>query len=257
MSYDAFARDYDLLTSDIDYKGAADFIDALIRQHGKKGILLDLGCGTGTMSFLMAEKGYDVIGADISDEMLSVALERKAECGLTVQFIRQDMTTLDMFGTVDAVICTLDGLNHLASREDIAAAMERTAFFCEEKALFIFDMNTPYKHTHVLSGQTFVYDRDEVYCVWENSEADTDDCFRVDMQLDLFEREGDVYYRDGDTLSEIALPADDIAAMLDKAGFDVIGRYDGYTDAAPTDTTERIVWAARLRKAINKEMHNA
>ncbi|MCM1524078.1 MAG: class I SAM-dependent methyltransferase [Ruminococcus sp.] len=254
--YGAFAYFYDRLTENIPYKDRAEYFDRLIKLHGgKKGILLDLACGTGSLSEQFAMMGYDVIGTDCSEEMLSCALDKKIESGLPIQYLCQDMTELDMFGTVDVTICALDSINHLKSREQIERTFSRVSLFCDPEGLFIFDMNTPYKHRHILSGNTFVYDLDDIYCVWQNSFDENSCDSRVDIALDFFEKdETGAYKRYYDELTEIAFEKEIVADMLEKAGMELLAVYDGDTLDPPRPDSEKLVCAARpIRSAARNK----
>ena len=142
--YSAFARYYDDLTANIDYKKRGEYFHSIIQRFKttKENILLDLACGTGSISEVMAGLGYDVIGVDNSDEMLGIALDKKFDSGLDIQYLCQDMRKLDMFGTVDITVCALDSINHLASIDDVRKVFENVAFFSEQDGLFIFDVRS-------------------------------------------------------------------------------------------------------------------
>ena len=187
--YSAFARYYDELTANIDYKKRGEYFHSIIQRFKttKENILLDLACGTGSISEVMAGLGYDVIGVDNSDEMLGIALDKKFDSGLDIQYLCQDMRKLDMFGTVDITVCALDSINHLASIDDVRKVFENVAFFSEQDGLFIFDVNTPYKHREILANNTFTYETENVYCVWENTlDPDT---LEVRMALEFEKQE--------------------------------------------------------------------
>lgn len=245
--YCAFASVYDRLTENISYKKRAEYFDSLINMHGgKKGILLDLACGTGSLSEELARMGYDVIGVDLSEEMLGVALEKKLESGLPIQYLCQNMTELDMFGTVDVTVCALDSLNHLKSLDEIRRVFERVFLFAEPGGLFLFDMNTVYKHRVTLACNTFIYDLDDVYCVWQNFSDTGSEDNRVDITLDIFEQSGDgSYSRSVDELSEIAFEQEIIEKELKAAGFELIGVFDGDSVLPPRKDSERLTYAAR------------
>lgn len=236
--YAAFAQVYDKLTFNVDYTVMAERILALLQEFGcPHDLILDLGCGTGKLMSALAERGADVIGADRSEEMLAVARERLPNALL----LCQPMQKLDLYGTVNAVVCTLDSLNHLLTLQGMKKAVERAGLFLEPGGMFIFDVNSPYKHEEILQNNTFVYDRPEVYCVWRNRLRHR----TVDIRLDLFEKDGNAYRRQSDAFSERAYTDEEILEALSSAGLELVGRYDGYTDAPVSSESERIVYAAR------------
>ena len=244
--YGPFSYFYDRLTLNISYKDRAEYFDRLIKLHGgRKNLLLDLACGTGSLSEEFAKMGYDVIATDISQEMLNCALDKKFESGLPIQYLFQDMTELDMFGTIDVTICALDSLNHLSSKEDMQKAINKVSLFCEPGGLFIFDVNTPYKHKNILAENTYVYDLDDVYCVWQNSFAGSPDS-RVNITLDIFERDDNGRFtRYGEEFSEIAFEKSVMEEMIKASGMTVEAVYDYDTlDPARTDS-EKLVFVAK------------
>ena len=253
--YHSFSYFYDSLTRNIDYKKRAEYFDMLIKKHGgTKNLLLDLACGTGSLSEEMSRMGYDVIGIDSSEEMLNSAIEKKLESGLNIQYLCQDMTKLDMFGTIDVTICALDGLNHLPSLGAIEQTVRRVSLFCEPRGLFIFDINTPYKHRNILGNNTFVYDMENVYCVWQNTYHAGEDN-RVDMVLDLFERQeqgqgNGLYSRYEDGFSEIAFEESVIDGILLECGFEIAGKYDYDSLLPPEKDSEKLVYVARKARKV-------
>ena len=249
MSYDIFAEYYDALTANIDYPVLAEYYDRLnLRFGGKRGILLDLACGTGSLSLLFAKMGYDVIGTDNSPEMLGKASEKPHD---GVQFLCQDMTALDMFGTIDTAVCALDSLNHLESAEDMRKVIERVALFCDNNAVFIFDVNTPYKHEKVLADRTFVYETEDLFCVWENEYVGEG---VTEITLDFFSREEDeLYRRSSDFFTETAYPREMISKMLIEAGFKLCAVYESPTENEPCETSEKLTFVAKMVNSRNKE----
>ncbi len=244
--YKSFSYFYDLLTENISYKKRAEYFDELIKRHGgKKNILLDLACGTGSLSEEMSRRGYDVIGVDNSEDMLNTAIEKKIENGLDIQYLCQDMTQLDMFGTIDVTICALDGINHLLNISDIERTFKRVSLFCEPEGLFIFDINTPYKHKNILGNNTFVYDMETVFCIWQNTYNGNDDN-RVDMSLTFFEKlKNGMYERYEDEFSEIAFEEDIIDELLRKSGLKIAAKYDYDSFDPPKKDSEKLVYVTR------------
>ncbi|MFT3952241.1 MAG: methyltransferase domain-containing protein [Oscillospiraceae bacterium] len=243
--YQDFARYYDALTSNVDYPAMAERLDALIRAYGNGGkILLDVACGTGTLCGALAARGYDVIGADRSPEMLNVAFEKKLESGLDIQYICQDMTNLNLYGGADAVISTLDSFNHLNGFAQLDKTFGRIVRFCNPGAVFLFDMNTCYKHDSILAGHSFVYETDAVFCAWQNA---AEQAHTVRVLLDFFVKEENGYQRFSEEFTETAYPAAEIEALLARHGFAVIGQFDGYTAAPLCETSERVLFVSKKR----------
>lgn len=246
--YGKFAWFYDRLTDNVEYDRIAAAIDNYVQRFGgRKNILLDLACGTGSLSERMAKMGYDVIGVDGSEEMLNVALDKKYDSSLPIQYLCQDMTALDMYGTIDVTVCVLDSINHLADINEVAKTFERVSLFAFPDGLFIFDVNTVYKHREVLSCNAFAYDLDDLFCVWQNEYDPENDS--VDIFLDFFElNEQGSYDRFQESFTEQAYPRQEIEDKLISSGFEILAAYDGYTDAPVHDESQRIVYVARKYK---------
>ncbi len=245
--YAQFAEVYDLLTSEIDYPARAAYFDKVIRLHGgSHGILLDLGCGTGSLSEELSAIGYDVIGVDNSEDMLWAAQQKKLESGHDITYICQEMTELDLYGTIDAAVSALDSLNHLTSYEDFCQAIAKTALFLHPDGVFVFDVNTCYKHREILANNTFVYDYDEVFCAWENTLLEND---VVQMDLSIFaEAEEGLFERLEDSFSERAYPHEMIQAALEKAGLILCAVYDEDSLEPPRPDSQRLIYVAKHQK---------
>lgn len=243
MSYGIFAQYYDALTGNVEYDRKAAFLhDIMQKQKPGCSLIVDLACGTGSLSVRLAELGYDVIGVDISPEMLMAAREKSPP---GILYLCQPMQKLDLYGTVDAVVCVLDSINHVTSPRTLQTAFERVSLFLEPDGVFIFDANTTYKHKEILGSNTFVYDTDEVFCVWQNS-TDEDGCTTI--SLDFFEQlEDGLYDRSSESFCERAYSHGELCAMLDAAGLEVCGEYDDYQLCAPGEKCERIVYICRKK----------
>lgn len=242
-NYCDFACVYDRLTGNVNYSERAEYIRTLFKRHGVAdgADVLDLACGTGTLTLKLAEN-YSMIGVDNSTEMLSQAQEKMFDAEKSILFLCQDMTELDLYGTVDAAVCMLDSLNHLESSDDIRKVIGKVGLFMNHGGIFVFDVNTIYKHREILGNNTFVYDCDDVYCVWQNQLNDDDS---VEISLDIFEQDGDAYFRGGESFTEIACPIEDYKKWLSEAEFEIINIFDEMSDMPLSDTTERAVFVAR------------
>ena len=239
-SYRALAECYDRLM-ETDYDARADYLLSLFRLHGQKPrTLLDLACGSGSLTAALCARGMDMVGVDLSQDMLSLAAEKCPDSLL----LCQDMRELDLYDVVDGAVCTLDSFNHLLKTADLAAVFARLRLFIAPGGLLIFDVNTPYKHRHVLGNNTFVLEDDEVMCVWQN--ALNDKTCTVDMALDFFwECEDGRYERTSDTVRERAYSLNTWQKLLETAGFALLAVYDDMTTEEATDPSERLVLVAQ------------
>ena len=169
MSYDLFADYYDRLMEDADYPSRTDYLLSLFEKHDRRpSLLLDTACGTGSFSLAFAARGIEVIGADPAPSMLAVARERADRAGADILFLCQSAAGLELYGTVDGAVCCMDSLNHITDFGEFQRSLARIALFLEPGRLFIFDMNTPYKHRELLADNTFVYELEDLYLVWQN-----------------------------------------------------------------------------------------
>ncbi len=249
----AFAAWYDLLTGEIDYPARANYFDTMIRQRypvKADTILLDLACGTGKLSVEFSRLGYDVIGVDASEDMLCEAMAKGYGGEKPVLYLCQGMDSLDLYGTVDVTVCALDSLNHMTDPAKVRAALGKVGLFTSPGGLFIFDVNTEYKHREILGNQTFVYDLDDVYCVWQNS---TDSSLLTEISLDFFVREGSRYRREEEQFAERAYSFAVLTGWLEEAGFELLDIYAGDTFSPVADTTQRAVFVARKKENQSKE----
>ena len=242
--YQGFAGFYDRLTSNVDYEAIAELIHKLVQQHADyKEVILDLACGTGSLSFKLAEKGYDVYGIDNSPQMLEAAREKLDGKDLPVTFLLQDMTELDLYGAVDCTVCMLDSFNHLSDEEQLSKAFEQVSMFTCEGGLFIFDLNTEYKHRSVLADNAFNYDLDGLFCAWQN---ELNDDGSVHIWLDFFEKEKDGRYsRFSEDFTEILFDDDFVKQELAKNGFELIGKFDDFSLEPVRPDSQRVLWVCK------------
>ena len=246
-AYAAFSQYYDALTQNVEYQARADLLCRLLEKwHHPAGITLDLACGTGSLTCELKKRGLDVYGIDASPDMLAKAQEKAAEEGLSILFLCQKMQQIDLYGTINTCFCTLDSLNHLPGKKALQKALHRLQFFVEPGGLFLFDVNTPYKHREVLGNNCFVRESEALFCVWQNEY--TPEEHKVEIQMDFFRRgKGEQYTRDGEQFCEWAWEDEELTAMLEAEHFEVLERWGGYDRVPVMPTTQRMVYVARRR----------
>ena len=243
-SYAAFADFYDSLMIDVDYGRYADRVLELLRQNGHTpGLTLDLACGTGSLTLALADRGVDVFGLDGSPEMLSAARKKAEAKGKELLFVCQEMPEIELYSTVDTVVCAMDSISHIVEEQDVRDTFSAVAHYLSPGGYFLFDVNTVYKHREVLGDNTFVLENDDVFCVWQNDYDEKD--HTVEITLDFFTEDGGVYTRQTEAFLERAYPKEALRSMLEAAGLSVISVYDGLTEKAPSEETERLLIVAK------------
>ena len=223
--YDALAPWYDSLTGDVPYSAIADYYEAAFRADGGEyRLLLDLCCGTGSMTWELAGRGYEMIAADRSVDMLMQAQGKRRKCAAAPLFLCQAAEELDLYGTVDAAVCCLDGFNYISAAA-LPEVFRRLHLFIRPGGLLIFDIRTP-DFLRSLNGQVFVDEKEDVLCLWR---ADFDeDANALVYGMDLFTRRGKLWERSGEEHIEYAHAPEALRAMLEGAGFDSVRlRSDG------------------------------
>ena len=227
MAYQEFAYFYDEFNGAADYDALFAYVTGELKAHGiQDGIVADFGCGTGELTLMLAQAGYDMIGIDVSEEMLSVLRDKADALGLPLtnpMLLCQDLLQLDLYGTIRAAVSTFDTYNHIGPLENFEKAIAKAAFFMEKDGVFVFDLNTPYKHEKVLSGQTFDFDEDDAACRWSNRyDPQTG---RVDLSIDIhYKVTGEDFH---ESFSEYSYPLDTVKALLTRYGFDPVKIADG------------------------------
>jgi len=265
-SYEGFAEMYDALMADTPYENWAAYIDGALyewfkdvkrenfasvaeeknQSNNRDNItVLDLACGTGSITLRLAEMGYDMIGVDISEDMLAQAQMKTSQFATNlfkkILFLKQDVRKLDLYGTVDAAVCVCDGLNYILTDEDLLEVFKRVRLFLNPGGIFIFDMNTEYKFNEMFGGQIFEGrgDNGEAY-EWENV---YDAATRInEYRVTFFSLENDGTVPFEETHRQRAYPPADVCNMLSEAGFATVATRDGYTSQPLHAQSERVVY---------------
>lgn len=247
MSYSYFADYYDQLTENVDYEEKADYFLELLKRHNHKpGFTLDLACGTGTFTLALKKRGINVFGADMSQDMLSIAQMKACDAGYQIFFICCKMQNLELPETIDTCVCTLDSINHITSKKELVKAFEHIHNCLSENGLFVFDTNSVYKHKEILGDNCYIYDTEHVFCAWQNNYQPRNN--KVIITLDFFKPDGKKYIRTSEQFAERAYSFEEMKEMLDQAGFIIEAVYDDMSFNKPHSKTQREIYVVRKIK---------
>lgn len=244
--YEALASFYDKLNPDVDYVLWSKFIQETVKKFGQidTNLVLDLACGTGSMSVELAKAGYDVIGVDLSPEMLMEAQQKAYEEGVNVLFLNQNMCELDLYGTVDMAVCCLDSLNYLVEEKDFEKTLSLVNNFMNDKGLFIFDVNTPYKFKNIYGNNAYILEDDGVTCAWQNTFDEEKGICDFDLTFFVEQKNG-LYERVDESQREKMYTDKQIRDTLEKCSFEVLGVYSDYNFKEYEESDERWYYVCR------------
>lgn len=266
-AYTDFADVYDIFMDDTPYEEWADFLAGLIEQYGvskpskekkresgceseqilasERNLVLDLGCGTGTLTELLAGKGYDMIGIDLSQEMLNIALEKREKSGSSVLYLCQDMRELDLYSTVGTVLSVCDSVNYLLEDEEVVTTFSLVNNYLYPGGVFIFDFNTVYKYEQVIGDDTIAENRESCSFIWENYYHPEQHINEYDLTIFTRAGEEELYRRFTETHFQRGYTPEEMIRFVELAGMKVELLLDADTHKAPTKTSERIYMIAR------------
>ena len=244
-AYSGFAKVYDLFMDNIPYGEWTEYVKELFAEEGiTDGILLDLGCGTGSVTELLAKAGFDMTGIDNSEEMLEIAMEKREESGLDILYLLQDMREFELYGTVKGVVSICDSMNYILEDEDLMEVFRLVHNYLDNEGIFIFDMNTMYKYEEILADNTFAEDREESSFIWGNYYDEEDEINQYDLALFVKEEDGR-YRKYEETHLQRAYRQEDVEEMIRESGLELLHVYDAFSKEAPTEESERIYYVCR------------
>ena len=244
-AYTSFAEVYDTFMDNVPYEEWADYLEERLKEYGvKDGLVLELGCGTGSMTELLAEKGYDMIGVDNSEDMLEIAMEKRIESGHDILYLLQNMQEFELYGTVKAVVSVCDSVNYITEKAELEEVFRLVNNFLDPQGIFIFDFNTEYKYREILGNQVIAEDREECSFIWENYYDHTSMINEYELTL-FVQEEDDLYRKYQESHFQKAYTLRDIRSMIEASGLKFVTAYDAYTQKAPMHNSERITVIAR------------
>jgi SAM-dependent methyltransferase len=250
--YTNFAYIYDKLMYDVDYKKWADYIEKVFAKNGiKPSLVLDLGCGTGNFTMEMARRGYEMIGIDISADMLSCAKSKAENEKLDILYLNQDMTQFELYGTVDAIVCMMDSVNYITSKNDVKRLFKLVNNYLNPAGLFIFDINTYYKFDKTLDKNVFYDVGEEITYIWENSFDKRRGICEFD--LTFFVKEGEYYNRYEEIHFERAYTHPEITDFIEYSEMKLVSIYDELSFKTPGADSVRNFFVCREKNKLNQK----
>ena len=244
-SYQSFAQVYDMFMDNIDYDSWSAYLIGLLREYGIcDGLVLELGCGTGSMTERLAMAGYDMIGSDLSSDMLEIAVEKKEALGLNILYLLQDMREFELYGTMRAAVSICDSMNYILEEDDLLQVFSLVNNYLDPGGIFIFDLNTVYKYQEILGEQTIAEDREECSFIWDNFYDEEEMINEYDLTV-FVQEEGDLFRRYCETHYQRAYSLETVRALIEKAGMEVLAIYDAFTYNKPKPDSERVYFVAR------------
>lgn len=244
-AYTGFAEVYDLFMDDVPYEEWFRYLKGLLEEYGvRDGLVLDLGCGTGNMTELLAGNGYDMIGIDLSEEMLEIAAKKKEASALDILYLQQDMREFELYGTVKAVISVCDSMNYILEWEDLCQVFSLVNNYLDPGGIFIFDLNTEYKYAQ-MGEETIAENREDGSFIWDNFYDSQEKINEYDLTLFMKEGEEGLYRKYEETHYQRAYSLEEIRRAIEKAGMEYVTAYDAFSREEPNPFSERIYVIAR------------
>lgn len=251
-AYTGFAEVYDTFMDNVPYEEWADCLEEILKEYGiHDGLILDLGCGTGSMTECLAGRGYDMIGVDSAEDMLEIAAEKRERSGHDILYLLQDMREFELYGTVRGIISVCDCVNYVMEEDELLEVFRLVNNYLDPAGIFLFDFNTEFKYENVLGSRTFAESRDECSFIWDNYYYEDDKVNEYELTLFIREEGDDGLYRKfQETHFQRGYTFEKIKQLLDKSGMEFLTACDGYSKNPATAQSERILVAAREKGKI-------
>lgn len=257
-AYTSFAQVYDLFMDNVPYDKWCNWIcDYLRKEKVEDGLILDLGCGTGKLTRLMAKEGYDMIGIDMSYDMLDIAREQEMfaqmevmdqmeamDQGREILYLQQDMREFELYGTVRAIYSSCDCINYLMEEADVEAVFRLANNYLDPEGLFIFDVNTPYKYEKLLGDNTFAEDREESSFIWNNFYDKEEGVNQYDLSIFVREEDGR-FQRFRETHYQRSYSLETLKTLIERSGMEFVAAFDAYSYEPVREDSEKITIVAR------------
>lgn len=253
-AYTSFSAVYDTFMDNIPYEEWCEYLSGLLKEYGVlDGLVLDLGCGTGSLTELLDQRGYDMIGIDHSEDMLLIATEKRMNSGCDILYLFQDMRAFELYGTVRAAVSICDSMNYLTNYEDLVTVLKLVNNYLDPQGVFIFDLNTVYKFQEILGDRTIAENRDECSFIWDNEYDSSTMINEYDLALFIQEEDGR-YCKFEETHHQKAYSLETVKQAIQQSGMEFVAAYEAFTKNAPKEDSERIYVIAREHgKAQGKE----
>lgn len=246
-TYGDFARVYDIFMDQTPYEEWCARLVGILKEFGlTNGLVLDLGCGTGTLTELLSEAGYEMIGVDNSEAMLNIALEKRNRSGQDILYLLQDMREFELYGTVRAIISVCDSINYLLTQEDITATFRLVNNYLDPGGILIFDFNTDYKYREIIGDSTIAENREECSFIWENYYHEEEGINEYDLTV-FVRKEGNDFHRFRENHYQRGYTLTQIIACLRAAGLEFVRAFDEATGDPVSKDSERVYCIARER----------
>ena len=238
--YKELAKVYDLFMADVPYEDWANYLDQLLQTHKHSKLILELGCGTGNITTLLREKNYDMIGIDISSDMLMLAREKNND----ILYLNQDMRNFELYGTVDACICICDSFNYILEDIELISTFKLVNNYLNPKGLFIFDILTEYKYNHILANNSFSHLEKNSAYIWENYYDPNKKINEYYTNIFIEEKNG-LYKKYEEFHYQKAYSQLQIEYFLKEANLTLLNVYDAFTLNKPKKDSERLMFIAQ------------